>query len=306
MHKRMALCAIWALIGLGPALAAKPQQATPRTHKSLRFEPQPAIWKVADGDTTIYLFGTTHALPKNFMWQSKALKQVIQASDELIVESLDSEDAKAKTDATVDAALNPVVENNPILGRVTPEKRPALEQAIARSGFPTQFYDAMPTWMASLVLAVETMTQDGRARSEGVETRLIAAFRKSGRPIGAAEQGDAILRKLHGLSPDAQRRMLENTLDDMASAGAQSAEMDKAWARGDLTALAQGFSRETLGDELYTLLILNRNKAWADLIGLRMRRPGTVLFAVGAGHFAGPDALPDLLARQGWTVTRVD
>jgi uncharacterized protein YbaP (TraB family) len=82
--------------------------------------------------------------------------------------------------------------------------------------------------------------------------------------------------------------------------------MDLAWARGDLTALAHGFSRETLGDELYTLLILNRNKAWADLIGQRMHRPGTVLFAVGAGHFVGPDALPDLLVRQGWTVTRVD
>lgn len=306
MHKRMALCAIWALFGLGPALAAKPQQATPRTHKSLRFEPQPAIWKVADGDTTIYLFGTTHALPKNFMWQSKALKQVIQSSDELIVESLDSKDSQAKTDATVDAALNPVVDNDPILGRVTPEKRPALEQAIARSGFPTQFYDAMPTWMASLVLAVETMAQDGRARSEGVEARLIAAFRKSGRPIGAAEKGDAILRKLHALSPDAQRRMLENTLDDMTSAGAQSAAMDQDWARGDLTALAQGFSRETLGDELYTLLILNRNKTWAEMIDQRMHRPGTVLFAVGAGHFVGPDALPKLLAHKGWAVTRVD
>lgn len=302
----MALCAIWALFGLGPALAAKPHHAAPQIPKNRLLNPRPALWMVTDADTTIYLFGTTHALPKHFAWQSKALKQVIQSSDELIVESLDNADSKAKTDATVDAALTPVVENDPILGRVAPEKRDALQQAITRSGFPTQFYDAMPTWMASLVLAVETMAQDGRARSEGVEARLIAAFRKKGRHIGAAEQGSVILSKMHLLSADAQRRMLENTLDDMASAGAQSADMDAAWVQGDVAALAAGFSREALGDELYTLLILNRNKAWADLIGQRMDRPGQVLFAVGAGHFAGPDALPTLLAQKGWVVTRVN
>ena len=30
----------------------------------------PAIWKVADKDTTIYLFGTVHALPKDAAWFS--------------------------------------------------------------------------------------------------------------------------------------------------------------------------------------------------------------------------------------------
>lgn len=306
MRKRMALCAIWALFGVGPAVTGQPQHTAPHAQKFAQFEPHPAIWQVSDGDTTLYLFGTTHALPKHFAWQSPKLKQVVQTADELVVESLDTRDSKAKSDASIDDALNPVVDNNPILGRVALEKRAALQKAITRSGFPTQFYDAMPTWMASLVLAVETMTQDGRDKSEGVEARLIAAFQRSGRPIKAAEDGSLILRKMHALSADAQRRMLENTLDDIDGAGANSAAMDKAWVKGDVAALADGFTREALGEELYTLLILNRNNAWSDWIADRMHRPGTVLFAVGAGHFSGPDALPILLAQRGMRVTRID
>ena len=32
----------------------------------------PAMWKVADADTTIYLFGTIHLLPKGTAWRSAA------------------------------------------------------------------------------------------------------------------------------------------------------------------------------------------------------------------------------------------
>ena len=30
--------------------------------------PGPALWRVGDADTTIYLFGTVHALPKGKPW----------------------------------------------------------------------------------------------------------------------------------------------------------------------------------------------------------------------------------------------
>ena len=301
----MALCAIWALFGLGPAHAGQPETLPARTQKTAHFAPHPAIWKLSDSDTTIYLLGTTHALPKHFRWQSPALKKVIQSADELVVESLDTPDTKTKTDATVDDALNPVVDHNPILGRVSAEKRPALQRAIARTDFPEQFYDAMPTWMAGLVLAVENMAKDGKTKADGVETVLERQFRGAKKPVAAVEDGAAILNALRHLPETAQIKMLEGTLDDIdGTSDIAALAADQAWAQGDIEALGKDFTPDSLGPDLYDVLILKRNKAWAQWLTTRLERPGTVVFAVGAGHFAGPDALPKMLETKGLKIER--
>ena len=301
MRKRMALSAMLAL----PALLLAPaSEAAPATRS---LQPHPAIWKISDADTTIYLFGTTHALPKGFRWQSPALKQIVAQADELVLETVDSPEADKKAEGAVDDTINPVVPDRPIVARVAPEKQALLKRAIARTDFPEQFYDAMPTWMASLVLAVEDMSKDGLSHDNGVEAVLQKAFARAGRPILAVEDGSAVLRQMHGLSEAAQRKMLEDTLEDMDTTEPNTPnDSDRAWASGDVSQLDADFTEEKLGAELYNVLVRQRNIAWTHWLTNRMVKPGTVLFAVGAGHLAGPDSLQHLLSGSGITVSRVD
>lgn len=305
----MALCAMTAfpaLILAQAGVAGTPVRPSV-AHTSAAPDPHPALWMITDADTTIYLFGTTHALPKGFRWQSAPVRAAIKAADELVLETVDSPEANKKAEGAVDDTINPVVENRPILARVAPAKRAALEAAIARTDFPRQFYDAMPTWMASLVLAVENMSKDGLAQDNGVEAVLQKTFARRHRPVLAVEDGSAVLRKFHALSESAQAKMLEDTLEDMGATppGAPS-ENDMAWARGDTSHLDADFTEAKLGPELYDVLVRQRNAAWLGWLAQRMEKPGTVLFAVGAGHLAGPDSLQHLLATKGWVATRVD
>lgn len=301
MRKRMALCAMAALSAL--LLAPASVAAT----SARPAEPHPAIWKISDADTTIYLFGTTHALPKGFKWQSSALKQIMAGADELVLETVESPEANKKTEGAVDDTINPVVPDRPIAARVAPDKQALLKRAIARTDFPEQFYDAMPTWMAGLVLAVEDMNKDGLSHDSGVEAVLQKAFARAGRPILAVEDGSAVLRQMHHLSEAAQRKMLEDTLDDMAATKPGGAnENDRAWAAGDVSHLDADFTEEKLGAELYDVLVRQRNVAWTRWLTARMDKPGTVLFAVGAGHLAGPDSLQRMLGTKGITAARVD
>lgn len=301
MRKRMAHCAMTALFAL--LLAPASEAATP----ARLADPHPAIWKISDADTTIYLFGTTHALPKGFRWQSGTLKQIMAQADELVLETVDSAEANKKTEGAVDDTINPVAPDRPIVARVAPDKQALLKRAIARTDFPEQFYDAMPTWMASLVLAVEDMTKDGLSHDNGVEAVLQKAFTRAGRPILAVEDGSTVLRQMHGLSETAQRKMLEDTLDDMAATKPGGAsENDYAWASGDVSHLDADFTEDKLGAELYDVLVQQRNTAWTRWLTTRMASPGTVLFAVGAGHLAGPDSLQHMLGNEGIAVTRID
>jgi len=54
------------------------------------------------------------------------------------------------------------------------------------------------------------------------------------------------------------------------------------------------------------MMFTERNERWADWIRARMRTPGTVFVAVGAGHLAGQDSLLVRLAERGLPSHRVN
>ena len=45
---------------------------------------RPAMWQVRDADTTIYLFGTIHALPQGIDWFGSAVAAAFDGSHELV------------------------------------------------------------------------------------------------------------------------------------------------------------------------------------------------------------------------------
>jgi uncharacterized protein YbaP (TraB family) len=57
---------------------------------------------------------------------------------------------------------------------------------------------------------------------------------------------------------------------------------------------------------LFDVLVRRRNAAWTSWLEARLKRPGTLLFAVGAGHLAGKESVQAMLAQRGLRVKRVD
>lgn len=55
----------------------------------------PAVWVVKDADTTIYLFGTIHALDGKSDWFNDEVKASFDKSDELVVEAIAPDDQMA-------------------------------------------------------------------------------------------------------------------------------------------------------------------------------------------------------------------
>ena len=52
-------------------------------------------------------------------------------------------------------------------------------------------------------------------------------------------------------------------------------------------------------------LLVDRNAKWAAWIAERMRTPGRVFIAVGAGHLAGPDSVQAHLRKYKLKAVRV-
>ncbi len=296
-----------ALFGAGHTLA-KPARQAPAPALVQDYQPKPAIWKLADADTTIFLFGTTHALPATFKWRTPAFDAIAAKADELVIESVDAPSDDAKIDTALDDILAEDSGRLPLAKRIAPAKRSALKRAMAKAALPSQVYDLMPTWLAAFTLVVGDMERAGQSSDYGVETVLQKEFETSKRPVGAVEDGDAILRQMHDLPEKAQVAMLEDAIADLGGPDAAPGGVtagDHAWAKGDDASFEAEFTEAGLGRELYDILIRRRNAAWTSWLTMRLEKPGTVLFAVGAGHFAGPDSLGKLLAAKKLTLERV-
>jgi uncharacterized protein YbaP (TraB family) len=283
------------LLGLGSAAVEARKPAAPK----------PALWKVADRDTTIYLFGTIHLLPRGTQWQSPAFAAAARSSDSLVVETIIDTQNPAEL-GTVMAKLGSSPGLPPIEQRVPAAKRPALASAIAKSGMPVGAFDRMETWAVAFVLLGTQFRTLELRQEEGVEMVLKQSFQAAGKPIGQLETNEEQLRFFDALPERAQRALLEGALEQPEAVKAQFGAMLSAWTRGDVETIARTFNSD-MGDSpaLRDVLLKRRNANWARWIEGRLKQPGSVMLAVGAGHLAGADSVQALLTKRGLRVTRV-
>ena len=265
----------------------------------------PALWKVADADTTIYLFGTIHLLPPGTKWRSPAFDKAAAGSDTLVVETdIDETNPSATVGELFKLAISPGLP--PLAERVKPEKRAALATAIAKSGIPAPAFDKMETWAAAFLLLAGQFKDLGLESGSGVESILKKQFVAGGKPIGQLETNAEQLGFFDKLSEGAQRDFLDGVLDESADVKEQFGGMLDAWSKGNIAGIAKSFNAD-MGEapELLDALIARRNANWANWVKSRLDQPGTVMMAVGAGHLAGDKSVVNLLQKQGLKVTRV-
>lgn len=285
------------------ALALLPA-CSPATTPPQQPPARPALWKVADADTTIYLFGTVHVLPKGMAWVGPKLASAMAASQALVLETvLDKDPAKL---AAVMTRLGMSPGQPPLLDRVPADKRAGLEKMVKAAGIPPAALDRFETWAAGLALSAAAIGKLGVGREDGAEAALTATFERAGKPVTGLETPAEQLGYFDGLPEAAQRKFLVAIAEDTSDPAKEFAAMIAAWRTGNVRQIALSFDDELrLSPELSEALVARRNATWTQWIGKRMARPGTVFVAVGAGHLAGKGSVDDLLAKQGYRVVRV-
>ncbi len=278
---------------------------TPTVPAEARTNRGPALWQVSDKDTTIYLFGTIHLLPRDSQWRTPKFDKAVQSSQSLVLETL-IDTANPQQLAGVMAALGYSSGLPPIAERVPVAKRPQLEAAIAKTRIPRALFDRMETWAASFTLLGVQFQTLGVEGEQGVESVLRRSFTAAGKPVGQLESNHEQLSFFDRLPESAQRQLLEGSLEDPKATRAQFDGMLKAWMTGDVDRIGQTFNRDLSGSpELKAALLTRRNWNWSQWIERRMGQPGSVMIAVGAGHLAGDESVQRYLQSRGYKVRRL-
>lgn len=288
------------------AAAAPAQQSLP-TERPVVAVPvaddvHPALWQVADEDTTIYLFGTIHLLPQGLDWFKGPLADAFARSGELVTEipEVDPETSQA---VLLKRGILPADQN--LRGQMSPKQRALFEKTLAGFGLPPAAFDRFKPWYAAVVLSTLPLQRKGYSLANGVETDLAARNAALGRPRLGLETLDYQLGLFDAFPAKVQRRYLFEVIAALPEIDKDVGEMVEAWRIGDAAKLASLMNAEQDDPAMVAALLTNRNKAWAQWIKARLARPGTAFVAVGAGHLGGKGSVQDQLAGLGVKSARV-
>lgn len=265
---------------------------------------RPALWKVSDGDTTIWMFGTVHMLPPGTVWLTGPVAQAADSADEITTEILDP--GGTATRAAVAAhALLPA--GSSLAAGLPAATRSAMDQRLATLGLTPMQFDRFKPWYAAVALSSLPLLRRGFDPANGVEAALEAREAQRGVRRSAIETPESQLGVFDTLPVASQNAYLTEVLTDFDKIEPDIDAMFRAWGKGDAEELARLMNEDSAKDDplLTQRLILDRNAALARWIKARLDRPGRVLVAVGAGHLAGPGSVQEDLAAMGLHVERV-
>ncbi|MGF1543173.1 MAG: TraB/GumN family protein [Parvularculaceae bacterium] len=267
----------------------------------------PAMWRGADEDTEVFLFGTFHILPKDIEWTTAGFDVAMAATEHTLTEAdVTSPQAQQELNELVaQYGLNPPgVTLSDILG---PDRAARLAETAEGLGINPANLESQRPWLALLTLAVVAMQKAGYDPASGAERIVEARAKSEGDDIGYLEDAEVQVKALASLDADDALANFDAAFEQFEEFAAYTSTMLTAWRTGDVETLDQAILADLRRDAptAFDALIVSRNRAWTRTINGFLEGEGGYFIAVGAGHLVGEESVLNMLKAEGWRVERV-
>ncbi|HTJ05197.1 MAG TPA: TraB/GumN family protein [Caldimonas sp.] len=262
------------------------------------------LWRIRRDGRTSYLYGTIHIARAEWMFPGPRTMAALATSDTVALE-IDMLDPDMQT--RIAAALR----------RQSATALPApLAERLERR-FVAECIDAATMRTLAPEFQIATLTvlaarRDGLHPAYAIDTVLAGIARSLDKATVSLETPELQAATLQMSSAAETIEFVTAGLDELESGRARPllVRLAKAWSTGDLAAI-EGY--ESWCDCLNTAaereamkrMLDDRNPALADAIAKLHAGGETVFAAVGSLHMIGPNGLPALLARRGFSVEAV-
>jgi uncharacterized protein len=261
----------------------------------------PALFKVVNGKSTVYLLGSIHMLPVNFSWRTPAIEQAIAAADVFAFETnLDFSTAEFHYFIDNHGYLPRGQTLHAMLSAAALKQYSAL---IAEMNIDPNKLDYLRPGLAGLFLQTNYSATHGSLRlGPGVDAALVSYAKTHNKESRYLESLQSQFELMDTIGGGMEVKGFEKMLASLGKDKGGGLALFVAWTKGDLTKLV---TVEDDDPRQRVLMLDNRNNAWLPEIEAMLKEPRIHLVTVGAAHLAGPKSVISLLCAKSWKVERV-
>lgn len=273
------------------------------------------LWKVTNGNNTLYLLGSIHiGIPEMYPFH-KHVKDAFKQADSLWVEvNLLSGDQEAMN---YFVSKQIYTDGTSLQDHISKETYEKLEKVSAKLNLPTNAFDALQPWAIATNLALFTLVDSpeeiAEASAFGIDTYLTASALLSGKPVQELEGIKFQADLLGNVPADEQEKELNEVLDSMLDSSFDELKLSEhfkqaqlQWVNGDLNEFSKSFLISETNDG--SRILGERDKNMANKLAELLEAEGatTHFVVIGAAHFVTKDLIIDQLKQKGYTVEFVD
>lgn len=288
--RRFLACAVlWIATASLPALADQDGNALP-------------LWTVEGAKNRVFLLGSVHMLREADHPLPAAFFAAYDEAEALVMEmDITAVDPMA-TQAMVNE-LGLIGDGRTLADWLGPEDFADAEALASRANIPLAMLNGVEPWFAAITIDALMLMRLGFSPANGIEMHFAESATNDGKPITGLETERQQLEMLDGLSTQAQRDLLMQTLAEIDDAQISMDALVRAWRHGDTASLESDLLQEIRAyPEIYQTIVAKRNQNWlGTIIGL-LDEPDDYLVIVGAMHMIGEDGVPEMLRAKGYDV----
>lgn len=272
---------------------------------TLNLHAQSSVWKVTQGDSTLYLGGTCHVLRPSDFPLPPEFDAAYAAAGKVYFET-DFDRARSPEMQQVLAQHGMFTDGRTLKDVLSPEAWATVEAHAAKRGLPVAQLQGMRPWLFALALSIMELQRMG-VTQEGVDAHYFAKARADGRPVGQLETFEQQVAFITGMAGDDPSAFIQQGLSDLDQVSVKMPQLFTAWRSGNLPELDRLMNEEIRMKfpELHRTLLVERNNAWMKKLDELLATPDVEFVLVGAGHMSGDEGLVAQLRARGATIEQI-
>ncbi|EZH64607.1 hypothetical protein DH09_18940 [Bacillaceae bacterium JMAK1] len=267
------------------------------------------LWKIEEGETTVYLQGTIHAGIEEIYPLNEELEVAFDEADVLLPEidwprmdptgGLSEEEMMDLMTFDDDRVLSDVLDG---------ETYEALLDVMASEGMPEDMLEQIEPWY--FVMGLEDVEAGEITLDQGVDYHYLERGYEEGKEIRELEGQIISLQAMEEQSYELQVEQLEDVLNQDHDVEDEIGEVDffNMYMHGDEEAMFGVWEDGSYGDEYDRTNLFDRNERNANIIDEILQEDDgqTYLALIGTFHYIIEPGVQHFLEEKGYTVERIN
>lgn len=266
----------------------------------------PAIWKISDPDSTLYLFGTVHLLPDEADWLRNDLRAAFDEVGTLYFETPDDDEANLQA-SMLQQQYGLYESGQRLTDYLNNSALNQLTAAIHNVKLREEVIISFKPWLVADILSLAAAEAEGFKAENSADAVLRARAEGDGKVIKYLDDMRTYIEAVALLPDYVQIEALEGTIRKFDKIGSDIKIVNDAWIVGNTATLETQLMAEAQkkSPEMYKALFTDRNAKWAKTLDDFLQGDTNAMAVVGIGHLLSDDGLPTRFRELGYDVERV-